>query len=309
METIQTAPETAARIESTLAGLLTLISPPVGLLYLGRPGLAVLGSLLMLGWGALLWLGPASPPGVAATLGLGLVGGTLTWLGLAVWAVLLARRHPWAPRRPWRRWYALLAVFVAEVMLSPCTWLGLPFQTYSMATGSMAPALLEGDRLVVESRDRPFAAAPVPGDVVVFPLPRDPSQTYTKRLVAVAGDEVQMRSGVLHVNRVPVRREPLPGWAPPPGLAGPGQPPVQAWSETLPNGRSHVILEQGDNGPLDNTRAYRVPPGHVFVLGDNRDSSLDSRVMNAVGFVPEGSILGRGVLLAWPPGRAGAAAP
>lgn len=252
-------PEASARVRPRLAGLLTLLSPLVGLLYLGRPRLALLAQSLVLGWQALLWLGPTSAGTVAATFGLGLAGGLLTPLGFAIWAVAQARRHPWVPRRPWRRWYALVAAGVAAILLSPGTWLGQPFSSHTIPAESMAPAVVPGDWLVAESPRRPFAAAPKPGDLVIFPLPRDPSQTYGKRLIGVAGDEIQMRGGVLHVNGAPVRRERLPDWVPPPRPAAPGPAPLQAWRETLPNGSSYVVVEQGDYGPLDNTAAYRVP--------------------------------------------------
>ena len=70
------------------------------------------------------------------------------------------------------------------------------------------------------------------------------------------------------------------------------------YRETLPasaNGpeRTHPIIEQSDEGPLDNTQEYRVPENHVFAMGDNRDNSLDSRVQNAVGFIPVENLVGR----------------
>ena len=66
--------------------------------------------------------------------------------------------------------------------------------------------------------------------------------------------------------------------------------------ETLPNGRSHLIWERGDSEVTDNTSEYRVPDGHVFVMGDNRDNSQDSRALYDVGYVPVENLVGR---LAW----------
>ena len=67
--------------------------------------------------------------------------------------------------------------------------------------------------------------------------------------------------------------------------------------ETLPNGRKHFIIENSDNDRLDDTPVYVVPKGHYFAMGDNRDSSLDSRVLNQVGYVPAENLVGRAEFL------------
>jgi signal peptidase I len=68
---------------------------------------------------------------------------------------------------------------------------------------------------------------------------------------------------------------------------------LKRYLEILPDGVEHYILKATDDGPLDNTPEYKVPPGDLFMMGDNRDNSLDSRVMNAVGFVPVENLVGR----------------
>jgi signal peptidase I len=69
--------------------------------------------------------------------------------------------------------------------------------------------------------------------------------------------------------------------------------PVTIYKETLPNGVTHTIQEISDDGPLDNTGVYQVPAGHYFMMGDNRDRSQDSRVLEAVGYVPAGNLEGK----------------
>jgi signal peptidase I len=132
------------------------------------------------------------------------------------------------------------------------------------------------------------------GDVVVFRLPRDTSQTYVKRVIGLPGDRVQMKDGRLFLNGAM-----LP-------LVAAGQGRVEEsdgvshaigrYTETLPGGARHTILKSGFDGLLDNTEEFTVPPFHIFVMGDNRDNSLDSRVpaeAGGVGFVPMENLMAR----------------
>jgi signal peptidase I len=161
---------------------------------------------------------------------------------------------------------------------------------FHMPSGSMKPTLLVGDRIF--SSGYTVATGPKRGDVVVFRLPREPSTVYVKRIVGLPGDRLQMRDGVLVINDVPVKRERVEDFT---DDENDGQH-VKQWRITLPEGVSYFAVDQQDNGPLDNTGVYTVPPGHYFMLGDNLDNSVDSRMPqdgSGVGYVPLKNLIGR----------------
>jgi len=193
-------------------------------------------------------------------------------------------------------------------------------EAYYVPSGSMLPSLLIGDQLLVTkfpygysryslpvpmapaSTERLLGKLPERGDVVVFRLPRDPSQTYVKRVVGLPGDRVQMREGrlVLNGTMVPQRR------------AGVGQMEIENGVVTAPryletlSGREHAIFKLSSNGALDNTREFVVGRDQIFVMGDNRDDSVDSRVSpvaGGVGLVPVENLVGRvdAILGSWDP--------
>jgi signal peptidase I len=80
---------------------------------------------------------------------------------------------------------------------------------------------------------------------------------------------------------------------------------MHQYVETLPGGASYRIIKTGDDGPLDNTPVFTVPPGNYFTLGDNRDNSLDSRILSQFGFIPAEKLIGRAYIVYWPLARLG----
>jgi len=124
-------------------------------------------------------------------------------------------------------------------------------------------------------------------------------------VVGLPGDTVQMRGGVLYINGTAVPRQKIGetsdidmiGDIPPAGrLFDPAvDKPVSVYRETLPNNVSYNVFDIFPMGPGDNTKLFEVPAGYYFMMGDNRDNSLDSRF--SLGYVPFENLVGRANLL------------
>jgi signal peptidase I len=209
--------------------------------------------------------------------------------------------------------YALLIALVLRVLL---------FQPFTIPSASMEPNLFEGDYIIVSKFNygysrhstpislppslggRLFAHQPTRGDIIVFKLPRDSKTDYIKRLIGLPGDRIQVKQGLVYINDQPIIRKPV---APGTEDMGDGMMrPVQRYQETLPNGVSYLTNSWGNDGDVDNTAVFVVPAGHYFMMGDNRDNSLDSRFPEevGVGFVPFENLEGPAqiVLLSWTSG-------
>jgi signal peptidase I len=138
--------------------------------------------------------------------------------------------------------------------------------------------------------------------VVVFKLPRDGKTDYIKRVIGLPGDRVQVTDGVVYVNGKAIRRAPA-------GLAhdiAAGGRVVEQYRETKPDGSGYLTYDRGPGHEGDDTGVYVAPEGSVFVMGDNRDNSLDSRWPTelGVGFVPLENLEGRAefIFASWSPG-------
>jgi signal peptidase I len=212
--------------------------------------------------------------------------------------------------------HALLIAFVVRVFL---------YQPFNIPSGSMKSNLLVGDFLFVsklsygysthtfpQSLDIPwtnvsiplrpqkmfagriFAAEPKRGDVAVFKQPTNISIDFIKRVIGMPGDEIQIIRGVLYINGQPVPKKRIEDFV---AVDDDGVTKASPrFEETLPNGVRYTVLDTVDEGPADNTRVFKVPAGHYFMMGDNRDNSTDSR-FPSVGYVPFENFVGRADLI------------
>ena len=180
------------------------------------------------------------------------------------------------------------------------------FQPFSIPSGSMMPTLLVGDYLFVSKwsygysrysmplspdlfEGRILGSEPDRGDVAVFRKPREEDTDYIKRIVGLPGDRLQMREGALFINGQAVPREAVEDFVADDGTR------VPQYRETLPNGVAYMTLDLSPNSAGDNTREFVVPAGHYFMMGDNRDNSLDSRF--DVGYVPFENLVGKAQMI------------
>ena len=185
------------------------------------------------------------------------------------------------------------------------------YQPFNIPSGSMKETLLIGDYLFVSKLSygyskfsfpfspnlfsgRILGSEPKRGDVAVFKLPRDNSTDYIKRVIGLPGDEIQMKNGQLFINGTAVPKVPAGEFT---TREDGRERTIQVYEETLPNGVKYKVLDSDPDGPYDNTGVYKVPEGHFFMMGDNRDNSTDSRVRSAVGFVPYENFIGRAEII------------
>lgn len=237
-----------------------------------------------------------------------LITGLLWVLDRAIWR---HRRPAGAPRPGWLEYTAgffpiLFAIFLLRSFV---------FEPFNIPSGSMIPTLRIGDMILVQKFSYGIrlpivhtkileTGSPKRGDVAVFRYPKDPSQDYIKRIVALPGDEVRYENKVLSINGVPVPKQPAGAF-----MDATLVRPIDRFEEQLGDKRYYTLVDRdiGDGFLLAEAFPFRdqcqrtltgmvcrVPPGHFFGVGDNRDNSADSRVW---GFIPERNLAGRAVLV------------
>ncbi|MBV9882572.1 MAG: signal peptidase I [Sphingomonadaceae bacterium] len=226
----------------------------------------------------------------------------------------------------------LLGLFLAALVLR--TFIVSPFY---IPSGSMLPRLYIGDYLFVAKwpygysryafpfggpgfEGRLFGGLPARGDVVVFRYPGNRNEDLVKRVIGLPGDTIEVRGGTVILNGRPLPRERIADFSFPVSPNSPCRAPggfagrtmagdrgeslcvMPRYRETLPDGTSYEVLDQNPNSDLDTFGPVTVPADHVFVMGDNRDDSSDSRVptmVGGVGMLPVDNLLGRVMIAFW----------
>ncbi len=219
-------------------------------------------------------------------------------------------------------------------------WLlrSLVIAPFSIPSESMLPRLLIGDYLFVSKLNYgysrwsfPWGFPPIPGrlgwssptrgDVVVFRGPPGEDHDVIKRVIGVAGDTIQVRHGQVILNGVPVSKRRVADFVLPLSanfdashcaaqfqavMAGAPVCRMPRYHETLPGGASYDVLDLGQFADRDDTNVYAVPKGDIFVMGDNRDDSADSRFpapadalpgqQSGMGYLPVDHVEGKAVV-------------
>jgi len=185
------------------------------------------------------------------------------------------------------------------------------FQPFYIPSSSMEPTLLIGDRIFVKKysygyskhsfpfspaffSNRLFNKTPNYGDLVVFKTPADNRTDYIKRLIGLPGDTIQFKNGKLFLNKTEILRTQVNNKYK--IRCGTLSPQTNAFKETLPNGKEYVAV-YNKMGTMQNTDEYKVPTGHFFFLGDNRDCSKDSRYLSSVGYVSSENLVGNASII------------
>jgi signal peptidase I len=272
-----------AHPSAAIAALMSAFAPCVGHLYVGRPGRGVAIFIAVLVIQAIIIVAAFMMPasfGAIAAFAVGALTATLgSYLFIIVDAVRLARhREKIHVRHHWYTYVAAVAgVYLCiEIVLAVASGTNAlrPWRTFNVASTSMDPTLRVGEYFLADTM---YYAVNTPsrGDVVVYRLPNDPATIYIKRIVALARDRVSFRDGHVFINGAPV---------------------LEPYAKTG-NPRAAV------NAMAD----FVVPAGHVFVAGDNRENSVDSRAMAMHGPVPNGNLIGRAtdIMITSVPDRAG----
>ena len=222
-------------------------------------------------------------------------------------------------------------VFLFKLLLIVVIFRSFLFSPFNIPSESMLPRLYNGDYLLAAKwpygyskysmpmslpmiPGRIFASEPEAGDVVIFKAPPRNDTDYIKRVIGLPGDQVQLKGGQLFLNGKSVPRKKVANFIIPVSentrcympvfetVQSDGTPACSypQYRETLPNGRSYNVLDIATT-QQDDTEVYIVPEGSLFLMGDNRDNSLDSRFPpipgQGIGIVPQENLVGRASIM------------
>ena len=245
---------------------------------------------------------------------------------------LRATPPPSQPARPGKKEDSF-PVFLLKLVLLVALFRSFVFSPFNIPSESMLPRLENGDYLLAAKwpygyssyslpfslpliPGRIFASQPKRGDVVIFKAPPANDVDYIKRVIGLPGDQVRMVAGQVYLNGRPIPKRRIADFeiAVSPNtqclaaqfgaVADDGRPVCRypRFRETLPGGRSYEVLDLGPT-PQDDAPPLVVPAGHVFLMGDNRDNSLDSRFPavagGGIGLVPQANLVGRATVMMW----------
>lgn len=249
-----------------LSALTSLIVPPFGHVYVGRPlrGLAIIG----VGFVALLitgWLGAST---ALWSFYFAQCLYVIVLVILSIDAGILASRQTNYALRFYNKWYVYLPLLLTMlyvlnlIMFNRGLFLG--FDNHRNVSANMTPTLKVGDFIATDTRDYIKGFIPERKDIITFQYPKDPSTIYMKRVIGLPGEKIFIKNGVVNINNKPIT-----------------EPYVPINSKTKDYSQSMMEV--------------KIPNNHIFVLGDNRDNSNDSRFW---GFLPIENITGK-VTLIW----------
>ena len=195
----------------------------------------------------------------------------------------------------------IIAVIIRSLIIQP----------FYIPSSSMEPTLLIGDRIFVSKYTYGFSRHSFPfspdltnkrilykepqrGDLVVFKTPSDNRTDYIKRLIGLPGDEIQFINGEIFINKKQIERKKVNNLKQ--VRCGKFSLEIKAYEEILPNGKKHIAVYNAE-GTLQNSKIFKVPNNHFFLLGDNRDCSKDSRYLESVGYVSFVNLVGKAQII------------
>jgi len=255
-----------------IAAALSLVAPGLGQLYNGQilKGIIFLLAFLLIPTILFLVGLPSQFLGLAAIF----IIVFCIWVFIIAEAFVAAKRKKEVVLRAYNKWYLYLLIillvngtyFIPRDSTANFTSKVLGFRVYKIPAGSMEPTLLVGDYLVTNSKYFK-KAEPQRGDLAILQNPKDPSKDFIKRVIALEGEKIEVKNKQVYIN-----------------------------DEVLPESYAVHNDVNSDMAIRDNFGPEVVPPNHCFVLGDNRDNSMDSRWW---GSIPLGNIKGKPLYIYW----------